>query len=224
MTNVGFFGLFVILNSGVALAVQGVGRVLLFGRTVQQKPYSAVPLGFAAFLVGIMGQSVLVHGYSLMTSTSVQFIPWIVLGMAAATGQTFAKYVAIRSGSSDLTADVAWLEGLSVGLGFSLAEILYLGITQFPGVLPPTILWSTVERLGATLFDLASGLWLVGFIKTRRIEMLGLVWAFHTSVDGVGAWVRQHEIYVPVFELSQALGALILFVIAIIYGRTWLKR
>ncbi len=77
MTNVGFFGLLVILNSCVALAVQGVGRVLLFGRTVPQKPYSAVPPGFAAFLVGIMGQSVLVYGYSLMTSTSVQFIPWI---------------------------------------------------------------------------------------------------------------------------------------------------
>lgn len=214
-----------ILNSCVALAVQGSGKILLLGRTLQHKPYYALPLGLAAFLVGIMGQSVLVHGYSLMTGTPLQFVPWIVLGMAAATGQTFAKYVAIRSGSSGLTEDAAWLVGLNVGLGFSLAEILYLGITQFPGVLPPAMVWSTVERLGASVFDLASGLWVVGFIKTRRFKMLGLVWAFQTSVDGVGAVVRQHAIYVPVFELSQTLGAFILFATAIIFGRTWqLKR
>lgn len=56
--------------------------------------------------------------------------------MVAATGQTFATYIAIHSRSLGLTEDAARLEDLNVGLGFSLADILYRGITQFPGVLP----------------------------------------------------------------------------------------
>jgi hypothetical protein len=153
---------------GTALSCLGYGAAgTLFGFAVQRSVNGALDRALGPAAHGVAGS--------------------LLLGLGAAACQTLGKTVAALKFrdvfANDRNRGLA--VGLSIGLGFGLAELIILSINAIPNAAYVDIMGG-VERCSAMGFHIYSG-GLVGlaFIE-KKYGLIGLVVILHTLMDGLG--------------------------------------
>jgi hypothetical protein len=140
----------------------------------------------------------------------------LLLGVGAAACQTLGKTVAAlkfrRVFAEDRNRGMA--VGLSIGLGFGLAELIILSINTIPNAAYVNIMGG-VERCSAMGFHIYSG-GLIGlaFIE-KKYGLIGLVVILHTIIDGLGPFLAGYNV---------VLAELLFIVVAAIVWYIWRIR
>ncbi len=146
----------------------------------------------------------------------------IYFAIAAGVGQELAKALPIlfelrRTDGKSPNPPFFWL-GINIGLGFSLSEIIFIGITEWQPhmgnmvklAFPNTTLlcmmfrgvgMASFERLGATLFHMATaGLIAFGFERGRLKLFLLISIVLHATVDAFVGIAHKLSIFPDVPE------------------------
>lgn len=127
---------------------------------------------------------------------------YFLLGAAAAAGQTFAKWIVLRFlgrlGGLETPARTLAI-GLSVGLGFGIAEIVivgenqivrHVGITGFPWL----GLWERASAVGLHVFSAAA---IAIGLHRRQAGAILVVLALHSLDDWVGGSIPGGGVRMP---------------------------
>ena len=160
------------------------------------------------------------HGFGtllgILGKSKLEFKLWELFYFAAAAGigQELAKTLPIllelkRTDSKNPAPPYFWL-GLNIGLGFSLSEIIFIAITDLQSGMVEThfynILMGSFERLGATLFHMATGgLIAFGFEKGEVKYFLLISIVLHALLDAFVGFTYKFPI------VSDAVEEVILF-------------
>jgi len=131
-----------------------------------------------------------------------QAIPSLLLGFGAALCQTLGKAAAVfcvLQWMKNRTPIRALAAGLGVGLGFAVAEILFISLQMLLGNVNLTSLAGVVERAIAGGFHIYSGGLLACAFFQRSLLLLAIVLAAHTAMDSfatafapqAGVWVSE---------------------------------
>jgi len=181
------------------------------------------------FFIGIAFHSLLalpivisVHGFKIFldihNNPELTFRLWelFYFAIAAGIGQEIAKALPIwfelkRTGKINPAPPFYWL-GLNIGLGFSLSEILIIGITSWQ---PHTaelsfsnVLIGSFERLSGTLFHMATGgLIAFGIEKGKVKYFLSISIILHTFLDAFAGYIEKF----PIISLYSEEALLFLF-------------
>ncbi len=129
----------------------------------------------------------------VLNNSAQDFKLWEMFYFAAAAGigQETAKFLPIffelkRTNGQSPAAPFFPL-GLNIGLGFSLSEIIFIGITGWQSQTAAGfsyLFMSGFERLGATLFHIATGGLIAFGMEKKRIKFfLLLAVSLHTLLD-----------------------------------------
>lgn len=178
--------------------------------------------GMAIFFVGIGLHSlialpvvVLKQGlktfWGILSQSKKEFNLWGLFYFAAAAGmgQEIAKMLPIlfelkRTDGKNPTPPYFWL-GLNIGLGFSLSEILFITINDLQSNMVKSIFYNifmgSFERLGATLFHMATGgLIAFGIEKGKGKYSLLISIGIHTFLDAFASFTSKFPIVSSVIE------------------------
>lgn len=197
--------------------------------------------GMGIFFVGIAFHSLLAlpvvisaHGFKIFTGLhdssdlSFSLLELLYFALAAGLGQEISKAMPIwfelKRTSKETPAIPYYGLGLSIGLGFSLSEILIIGINSWqpdmPGLSFSNVFIGSFERLSGTLFHLATGLLIVyGIEKGKTKWLLPFCIFLHTIVDFSAGYFDKYpmlslevqELFLFIFS-SVLLGSSIIFV------------
>jgi hypothetical protein len=136
----------------------------------------------------------------------------LLLGLGAAGSQTLGKTVMAlkfrKVFAEDRNRGLA--VGLSIGLGFGLAELIIISINAIPNAAYVNLMGG-VERCSAMGFHIYSG-GLIGlaFIE-KKYGLIGLVVILHTIMDGLGPLLAAYNLLLA--ELLFIVGAAIVWYI-----------
>jgi len=196
-----FILFFTILSIGISILAAYIS-LRLIGRTLN---WQYIYFGMAVFFVGITLHSLIAlpvvvseHGLrtllGMLNKSRLKFELWELFYFAAAAGigQESAKTLPIllelrRTNGKNPTPPYFYL-GLNIGLGFSLSEIIFIGITSWqPRIIETsffTIFIGCFERLGATLFHMTTGgLIAFGFERRKVTYFLLISIVLHALLD-----------------------------------------
>ena len=196
-----FILFFIIVSTGISILAAYIS-LRLIGRTLD---WQYIYFGMAIFFIGITLHSLIAlpvvvseHGFrtllGMLNKSELRFKLWELFYFAAAAGvgQELAKTLPIllelrRTDGKNPTPPYFYL-GLNIGLGFSLSEIIFIGITSWqPHIIEIafyTIFVGCFERLGATLFHMTTGgLIAFGFEKRKVKYFLLISIVLHALLD-----------------------------------------
>ncbi len=210
--------LFIIVSIGISISVAYVS--LRFTGYTFNRRY--IYFGMAIFFIGITLHSFIAlpvvvseHGVKaflkIFDKSELKFKLWELFYFAAAAGvgQEFSKALPImlelrRTERKNPTPPYFYL-GLNIGLGFSLSEIVFIGITNWSphitGIAFNAILIGCFERLGATLFHMATGgLIAFGLEKRKMKYFLLLSIVLHALLNAFVSFTYKTQIVSNVAE------------------------
>ena len=195
---------------------------LLIGKNIDRQ---YVFFGMGIFFVGITFHSLLAlqvvisaHGFRIFLGLhdrpELSFSLWelFYFALVAGIGQEIAKALPIwfelkRTNRKKPKPPYYWL-GFNIGLGFSLSEILIIGITSWQpnmyGLSLSNVFMGSLERLSGTIFHMATGLLIVyGIEKGNTKYLLPFCILLHTITDFVAGYFNKY----PLFSLqTEELG------------------
>ena len=229
---------FVATSAGAGLLV-ACTLPALFGQRCNR---TYVVYGVGMFFLGIGLHSLIAlpvvflsHGVSALlpfaSRGSLHYRPWelVYYAFAAGIGQETAKAAPIwleqkRTHGESLPPPFFWL-GVSVGFGFSLGEILFLGVNAWQphasGVPSSALALGVLERFSATLFHLATaGLIAFGLERGKARVLLPLCVVLHSSLDGFAGLSSLSPVLPVLAEELVVLG----FSLALLIAALWIAR
>lgn len=200
----------------------GIGTALLYlnGRGIGLRGPVMNYLGYGASgaLGGFAIQQVVNGGLLRSLGPAAGGIPGaMLLGLGSAICQTLGKMAAVsrfRRYFKD-NSRLGMAVGLSVGLGFGLAELIILSLRVIPEAANITNLYGVEERSAAIGFHIYSGGLLALAFMTKEWWIIAMVVMLHSISDGMGLTLAHEHI----------LAAELLFiVIAAINWYIWRTR
>jgi len=231
--------LFLVISIGISI-LAAIISLRLIGQSLNRQ---YIYFGMGIFFVGIAFHSLLalpivvsVQGFKIFfgipNGSEINFKLWELFYFAAAAGvgQEIAKALPIwfelkRTGNKNPTPPFYWL-GLNIGLGFSLSEILIIGITSWQPHMAELSLFNvfmgSFERLSATLFHVATaGLIAFGLEKRNVKYFLAVSIILHTFLDAFAGYFEKF----PILSLRSEEVLLFLFsLILLLFSMSFVKR
>ncbi len=231
-----YISLFLVSSLGISILACVIALRATNGHISRQYVY----FGMAVFFVGITVHSLIAlpvvlveHGVraaylGMLDRTEPQFRSWELLyfALAAGIGQELAKALPIplelrRTGGKSPTPPYFEL-GLNIGLGFSLSEIMFIGLTHWqPSLAFYNILMGTFERVGATLFHMSTGGLIAFGVERGKVGyFLSISIALHTLLDAFVSLTYHNPIVSEVVEeVALFLFSLLLLVFSMLLVR-----
>lgn len=163
-------------------------------------------LGVFSFLLGVGIQGLMNGLPALMIGINrIQWYHHFYFGPVAALCQTFGKYLMIMTAFKIVLDNRKGLElGLLIGLGFTLAEILFLALNAVLTKEPVQGYWIGVwERLSASMFHIYSSGLIAFFILTKQKIFAVIAFVMHALTDTMGGiYLSLHRIPYKIIEVE----------------------
>ena len=204
--------LFLIVSGGIGI----LAAYILLRLIKRSFNWQYVVFGMGIFFIGIaihsliaLPVSVALHGFHFLPDFNAHtqtFQIWeiIYFAFAAGIGQEISKALPIwfelkRTKGENPQPPFYWL-GLNIGLGFSLSEILFIGVTSWQPHSATIPLFNlaigSFERLSATIFHIATAGLIAFGIERKRIKLfLILSILLHVLLDSFAGYTNQVKIF-----------------------------
>ena len=230
--------LFLGLSIGISIFA-GYLSLRLIGKNID---WQYVSFGAGIFFVGITIHSLLAlpivvtaHGFKIFldlhnkTELTFRVGEIFYFALAAGIGQEAAKGLPVwfelkRTNSKNPAHPYFW-QGLNIGLGFSLSEILIIGITswqpEMDNLTLSNVFVGSFERLSGTFFHIATGLLIVfGIEKSKTKYFLPLCILLHAIADFFAGYLSKYPLVsLPAEELVLFLFSITLLGTSLFFVR-----